>query len=119
MGAKPERRAEIKELRYTSARWALLKEFRAKATHVMAALEQFRMQPVVHGSVARGDVTKKSDIDIFIAEPPSSFLIEAALEKAELRIISRFIVQATPNYAMKGNIMIDENVSVSFPTRLQ
>ena len=82
---------------------------------VMAALEELHMQPIVHGSLARGDVTKKSDIDIFIAEPPSSFLIEAALEKANLPVTSRFVVQATPNYAMKGHIIIDENQSVSFP----
>jgi len=83
--------------------------------HLMTALEQFHIQPVVHGSIARGDVTKKSDVDIFIAESPSSFLIEAALEKANQPIISRFIVQATPNYAMKGHIMTDESTSVSFP----
>jgi predicted nucleotidyltransferase len=115
VSAKPERRAEIKEVQYTTARWALLKEFRAKAMQVMTALEQFHMQPVVHGSIARGDVTKKSDVDIFIADPPSSFILESALEKASLPINSRLIVQSTPNYAMKGNIMIDENASVSFP----
>ena len=115
MTAKPERRHEIREVQYTSARWALLKEFRTKAMCVMAALEELHMQPIVHGSLARGDVTKKSDIDIFIAEPPSSFLIEAALEKANLPVTSRFVVQATPNYAMKGHIIIDENQSVSFP----
>ncbi|HLB99704.1 MAG TPA: nucleotidyltransferase domain-containing protein [Candidatus Bathyarchaeia archaeon] len=115
MSAKPERRAEIKEVQYNSARWDLLKEFRAKATEVMTALEQFHMHPIVHGSIARGDVTKKSDVDVFVAEPPSSFILESALEKANLPIISRFIVQATPNYAMKGNIMVDEKASVSFP----
>ena len=115
MSVKPERRAEIKEVQYNSARWALLKEFRTKATEVMTALEQFHMHPIVHGSIARGDVTKKSDVDVFVAEPPSSFILESALEKANLPIISRFIVQATPNYAMKGNIMVDEKASVSFP----
>ena len=115
MSVKPERRAEIKEVQYNSARWALLEEFRAKATEVMTALEQFHMHPIVHGSIARGDVTKKSDVDVFVAEPPSSFILESALEKANLPIISRFIVQATPNYAMKGNIMVDEKASVSFP----
>ena len=115
MSAKPERRAEIKDVRYSSARWALLKEFRMKAMQMMAALEQFHMQPVVHGSVARGDVTKKSDVDIFISDPPSSFILEAALEKACLPVNSRFVVQATPNYAMKGHMVIDENTSVSFP----
>ena len=115
MTAKPERRAEIKEVQYNSARWALLKEFRTKATEVMTALEQFHTHPIVHGSIARGDVTKKSDVDVFVAEPPSSFILESALEKANLPIISRFIVQATPNYAMKGNIMVDEKASVSFP----
>jgi predicted nucleotidyltransferase len=115
MSAKPDKRAEYKEIIYSRARWALLKELREKAAQLMAVLETSHIQTVVHGSIVRGDVTTKSDIDIFIPEPPSSFLIEAALEKASVHINSRFLVQATPTYAMKGHIEIDEKTSVSFP----
>ena len=115
MGAKPERHVEFREVQYSSARWVLMEEFRTKAMGPMVGLEQFRLRSMVHGSVARGDVTKKSDIDVFIAEPPSSFIVEAALEKSGIRAASRFVVQATPNYAMKGNILLDEGMTVSFP----
>jgi predicted nucleotidyltransferase len=82
---------------------------------LMATLESSHIQAIIHGSIARGDVTAKSDIDIFISEPPSSFLVETALEKAGLTLNSRYVVQATPNYAMKAHIEIDEKTTVTFP----
>jgi predicted nucleotidyltransferase len=115
MAAKPEKRADYKEVIYNSARWALLREYREKATQIMIALESFHLQALAHGSIARGDVNKKSDIDIFIPEPQSSFLVETALEKAKIPINARLMVQATPTYAMKAYIEIDAKASVSFP----
>lgn len=81
----------------------------------MEALEKSLLESVVHGSIARGDVTKKSDIDIFILTAPSSFAVEVALEKAEIPVIRRLLVQATPVYAMKAYLEIDNNTRVSFP----
>jgi predicted nucleotidyltransferase len=115
MAMKPKKHADYKEVTYTSARWALLREYREKATLIMAALESFRLQTLVHGSIARGDVNKNSDIDVFITEPPSSFLVETALEKARIPVNARLLVQATPNYAMKAYIEVDERTNVSFP----
>jgi predicted nucleotidyltransferase len=115
LAAKPEKRAEFKEVIYSPARWALLREYREKAAKLMAALESSHIQAIVHGSIARGDVTAKSDIDIFIPEPPSSFLVETALEKMGLSFNSRYVVQATPNYAMKAHIEINEKTTVTFP----
>ena len=115
MAAKPEKRAGYKEVTYNSARRALLREYREKATQIMTALESFHLQTLTHGSIARGDVNKKSDIDIFIPEPQSSFLVETALEKAEIPINARLVVQATPTYAMKAYIEVDARTSVSFP----
>jgi predicted nucleotidyltransferase len=100
---------------YDTERWALLKELREKAKQVMATLESAHLRTVVHGSVARGDVNKNSDVDIFIREPPSSFLVETALEKAQIKINSRLLIQATPTYAVKAYIEIDPATSVSFP----
>lgn len=115
MAAKPEKHADCKEVLYSPARWALLKEYREKAAKLMTTLESSHIQTIIHGSIARGDVTAKSDIDIFISEPPSSFLLEIALEKAGLTLNSRYVVQATPNYAMKAHIEIDEKTTVTFP----
>jgi predicted nucleotidyltransferase len=115
MATKPKKYADYKEVAYSSRHWALLGEYREKATQIMTALEAFRLQTLVHGSIARGDVNKNSDIDVFIANPQSSFLVETALEKARTPINARLLVQATPTYAMKAYIEIDAKTSVSFP----
>jgi len=115
LASKPTRRIDYKEVVYSSARWKLLGELREKAMRIMTALESFRLRTLVYGSIARGDVNKNSDIDVFIAEPPSSFLVETALERTRLPGNARLLVQATPNYAMKAYIEIDAKTSVSFP----
>lgn len=115
MAKKPVRRAERIHVIYDEKRWLLLRKLRMKAERIMEALESFNLPCIVHGSIARGDVSAKSDIDIFIPSLPSSFMVETALEKAGISINRRIIIQATPSYAIKGYIEIEENVSVSFP----
>jgi predicted nucleotidyltransferase len=115
MAVKPTKHGDYQEVTYSNARWMQLKALREKAVPVMAALEAFHLQSTVHGSVARGDVKEDSDIDVFIAEVQNSFLVETALEKARIPINSRRIVQATPNYAMKAHIELDDQTTVSFP----
>ena len=112
---KPTRRHDFIEVAYDSLRWALLEELRGKAKRILNALESFRLHAMIHGSIARGDVTKNSDVDVFIAEPQSSFLVETALERADVPVNARLLIQATPNYAMKAYIEIDTGTSVSFP----
>jgi predicted nucleotidyltransferase len=115
MSKKPLRRAERLEVLYKKRRWNLLRELRLKAVEVMELLEESHLNSIVHGSVARGDVSEKSDIDIFMPEPPSSFIIESTLQRQGLSINRRLVVQATPLYAVKGYIGIDEQRCVSFP----
>jgi predicted nucleotidyltransferase len=115
MAKKPERRLEYREVVYDEERWLLLREFRMKATQIMEALEKLHLKAIVHGSIARGDVNKESDIDIFIPYQASSFAVETALEKAGIGVNKRLVVQATPSYAMKAYIEVDVNTSVSFP----
>jgi len=115
MARKPFRRAERIEVFYERKRWELLSELRAKALEIMEALNSFHLNSVVHGSIARGDVNPKSDIDVFVFDAPSSFIVETALEKAGIPINRKVIVQATPSYAIKGYIEIDTQRSVSFP----
>jgi predicted nucleotidyltransferase len=100
---------------YDNERWALLKNLREKTVLLMSALAQFHLPSVVHGSIARGDVKVGSDIDIFIPEVQNSFIIETAIEKAGIPVNNRFVVQATPLYAMKAHIEIDELTTVTFP----
>ncbi len=115
MAVKPTKHADYREVTYNGACWQLLNELRSKASEVMAALEAFHLASIVHGSIARGDVKKGSDVDVFIPEVQNSFLVETAIEKAAIPINSRLIVQATPNYAMKAHIEVSEQITVSFP----
>jgi len=115
MAKKPVTHAERLEIVYNKKRWDLLKELRLKATQVMEALDKSHLYSIVHGSIARGDVSEKSDIDVFLPDAPSSFLIESALERNGISVSRRVIVQATPLYAVKGYIEMDEQRCVSFP----
>lgn len=115
MAVKPKKQAESKEVTYSSAHWVLLEGLREKAMRIMRSLNIFRLHSLVHGSVARGDINAKSDVDVFIPELPSSFLVETALERTGVPINGRLLVQATPNYAIKAHIEVDSKLSVSFP----
>jgi uncharacterized protein len=113
--AKPARHPDIVEVTYSRERWILLGQFKRKARDLMEVLEQRSIQAIVHGSIARGDVSRDSDIDIFIPNPPSSFLVETMLEQAKIPVATRSVIQATPAYAMKAYIEIDAATIISFP----
>ncbi|MDK2796125.1 MAG: uncharacterized protein PWQ22_1022 [Archaeoglobaceae archaeon] len=102
-----------REVEYTEENFRILREKRKKAKELMGVLESFGLHGIVYGSVARGDVNCKSDIDIFIPQQVPSFKIELALEGFDF--LEKRIVQATPNYAIKGEIVIDEQTTISFP----
>jgi len=103
------------EVRYSKKQWNLLSEMRIETKEMMEALKAFHISAVAYGSIARGDISKTSDIDVFLSNPPSPALIEAALEKARFSVLKREIVQATPSYAAKGYIEVGEKRSFSFP----
>jgi len=103
------------EVRYGKERWALLSEMRNEAKRMMGALGAFHIGSIAYGSIARGDVSKTSDVDIFVSNPPSPSLIETAIEASRLPVLQREIIQATPSYAAKGYIEVGEKRSFSFP----
>jgi predicted nucleotidyltransferase len=115
MAKKPMKRAERLEVVYDERRWKLLEQMREKAVQLMETLNECHLRSIVHGSIARGDVSETSDIDVFLPSPPSSFVIETALERSGFRVYQRTIVQATPVYALKGYLWLDEQTSLSFP----
>jgi len=115
LAKKPLLRAERLEVEYDEKRWKLLRGLRAEAIKIMNALNNSGIFSIVHGSIARGDVSEKSDIDIFIPDVISSFIVEMALERAGISISKRILIQATPTYSIKAYIEIDEGRSVSFP----
>jgi len=115
MAKKPMKRAERLEIIYNKRQWKLLKQLRTKTIQIMETLDNCHLRSIVHGSIARGDVSETSDIDVFLPDPPSSFIIETSLERSGFLVYQRTIIQATPLYALKGYIGLDQQSSLSFP----
>ena len=113
--AKPIKKAERIEINYNNIHWKLLRDLRAKTIQIMNSLEISNIQSIVHGSIARGDVSETSDIDVFLPAIFSSFSIEMALESSGFKVHRRVILQATPRYAIKGYIELDNQSNISFP----
>jgi predicted nucleotidyltransferase len=100
---------------YPRRKWSLLHRLREKTIQVMEPLDKSHFEPIVHGSIARGDVSSRSDIDLFITTNISSFALQNILEKAHILPTRLYLIQATPNYAMKAHIEIDDRTTISFP----
>ncbi|KYC50275.1 MAG: Nucleotidyltransferase domain protein [Candidatus Methanofastidiosum methylothiophilum] len=96
---------------YDDNKWQLLSSIRSKAITVMEKISDF--QPILYGSVARGDVHKSSDIDFFIESIPETYLLEMALE--DIGIKERSIIQATPWHLVKGAITLFTGETITFP----
>lgn len=94
--------------------WSLLRRLRERALMVMSHLEQHGFESIVYGSVARGDVTLSSDLDIFIPIPVPMYKLEYALSLLQ-PIHKRELIQATPYYAPKAYLYLNEKDTVSAP----
>ncbi|AFH42995.1 nucleotidyltransferase domain-containing protein [Fervidicoccus fontis] len=95
----------------------ILNEKRKKARNIMGILESKNIRSFLHGSVARGDVHSKSDVDIVILQDIPSYVIELTLESFGILPVLKRIVQATPSNSPKAYLILDpeEEVVVSFP----
>jgi len=113
MAANPVRRANFKEIVYSNAHWALLREQREKAKHIMKRWKAVVSERLFMGVLPRRH-NQNSDVDIHLSEQASSFLVETALEKAQITVNNRMLIQATPTYAAKAYIEIEPKTSVSF-----
>ncbi|AAK40446.1 Conserved hypothetical protein [Saccharolobus solfataricus P2] len=68
------------------------------------------MEGYVYGSVARGDVNEKSDVDIIVFNPNQIVL-------DTLNVNHKYLIQATPNSVPKAYLSLDEEetIVISFP----
>lgn len=112
---RPARVADVREITYDEKRWSILNELRKRALELMLPLESSGFSPIVHGSVARGDVDKNSDVDVVILHVLPSYQLELTLLKAGLEPIKREIVMATPWQLPKAHLYIEDDRSVTFP----
>ncbi len=112
MAKRPEVLHDIRTVVYDRSHWDLLGQLRSRATKIIHRIESsIAIQPMVHGSIARGDVSESSDIDVIIPMPVSSYRLELALGKS----LHRELVQATPSMVLKGHLYLEDNIVVSFP----
>jgi hypothetical protein len=105
---------QIREI-YDDARWCIFNQLRLETAYMMTPISDLHIEAKAYGSIARGDVSDGSDIDIFIPHLPSPALIEASMDRYGIHVTMREIVQATPSYAAKGYIYVGEKRSYSFP----
>ncbi len=98
---------------YSSSHWDLFDRFRQRSIPVLEALLQRNLTGYVFGSVARGDVSETSDIDITIYELVSSFQVDLALEMANLSVQKKEIVMATPSSVVKGLYYLGDDLTLS------
>ena len=97
---------------YSGKELDVLVRLRNQAASLLQILEKNGIQGFVHGSVARGDVTPTSDIDIHVPYHLSSFRLELI---DELAVTERRIIMGTPNSTIKGLLILNKEESLSFP----
>ncbi|OYT40690.1 MAG: DNA polymerase subunit beta [Desulfurococcales archaeon ex4484_58] len=114
---KIARRPEYREVIYSEKHWRLLWSLREEAVRIIEILRKAGLEACVHGSIARGDVWSKSDIDIIILYTVPSYIVEYTLESHRINIYSKYIVVATPTSTPKAYLVLDEEErkTVSFP----
>jgi len=105
------------EVYYEPWRWRLLEEKRSLAIKIMEVLQALYGSLVTHGSIARGDVSVDSDVDVVILDPPNPSLVELTLEKGGFKVRWKELVQATPTYTPKVYLYLDYKglLVVSYP----
>ncbi|MCL7412683.1 MAG: nucleotidyltransferase domain-containing protein [ANME-2 cluster archaeon] len=101
------------EVIYDTSHWELLTQLRERAASVLSELEHAGFECFIHGSLARGDVSPGSDIDIIIPGVVQSFRVELAMD--DMGITGRKLVQATPGSLVKAHIYLSRKTMVSFP----
>ncbi len=114
---KVARAPEFREVVYDSEQWRLLERLRSVAKELMEVLIRCGYSPIAHGSVARGDVVRESDVDVVIPYVAAPAVVEACLERGGMRIYRKLVVRATPKSALKALYELEPSgrVAVSLP----
>ena len=100
---------------YSEDKWDLLEIKRANATKLLEMFVKEGLNPIVYGSIARGDVHESSDIDITFIQQIPSFQVEYILHKNGYENYFREIIMATPLDSIKLYIHLSELESITVP----
>ncbi|MEM0014270.1 MAG: nucleotidyltransferase domain-containing protein [Zestosphaera sp.] len=114
---KVQRAPEFREVIYGPATWELLRRLRVKAIKIVEALNGCGFNAIVHGSLARGDVTPSSDVDVVITYLIQPYRAVLCLEDSGFTIYKQYVVKATPAATPKAYMELDADGKevVSFP----
>jgi predicted nucleotidyltransferase len=103
---------EQKYHEYTKEEKSIFSRLREKTKTILQTLENNNIKAFTHGSVARGDVSNTSDIDIYIPVQIPSYKIELVNEFVNA---DRRIIIGTPNSTIKALLTRHDGISLSFP----
>jgi len=97
---------------YSREEISILERLRGDAERIMDKMNRYSIHGFVHGSVARGDISKTSDVDIYIPYLLPSFKLEIMEDYQDN---TRHILMGTPNSTIKGTIDVASQISITFP----
>ncbi|MEM1806106.1 MAG: nucleotidyltransferase domain-containing protein [Ignisphaera sp.] len=107
-----------KEVIYSDDHWRTLRDKRVKGLKLLEILMDCGYKSsIIHGSIARGDVSKNSDIDVALLYPYPIGMIKICLEENDINVHNIRIVQPTPRHTPKVYMYLDpyEEKSISIP----
>ena len=108
-------RDHFEKIIYSKEDWILFKQKRKNALNLLEMFAKEGFNPIVHGSVARGDIHENSDIDIVFFQKIPPFQIELVLEKNNYKNYFREIIMATPVDSIKLYIHLSELDCITLP----
>lgn len=112
---QPKKTVSREQVTYSEKDWQRFEKFREDTEKILRTLQDFNLKGLAHGSIARGDLKKNSDIDIVMLKTVPSYKVELALREVGIEEFERVIVMATPWQLPKAHISILGNVTVTFP----
>lgn len=98
--------------RYSEDEWNLLKNLRITTIEILKILEYTGIKAFVHGSVARGDISDTSDIDIHIPVQVPSYKLDLI---DDLQFTDHRIMMGTPNSTIRAVLSLQDDINISFP----
>ena len=97
---------------YSQTELSILGRLRSRAEIILDKMIRSNIHGIIHGSVARGDVSSTSDVDIHIPYLLPSFRLDII---EDYQNSTKHILMGTPNSTIKGLIEIRPQISITFP----
>jgi len=113
------KRVRYKRVVYSKAHWRRLSALRSEARQILACLGRHGIEGVVIGSIARGDVHEKSDVDVFVTGVFQYYIVEEALLSCGFYIEYARIVKATPHSGVRLVYSLGARRFINIPVTIE